>query len=38
VRSLRPLGEGDFCVAFRLNRDWVVRAAKHGEAAASLKR
>jgi aminoglycoside 2''-phosphotransferase len=34
---LRPIGEGDTCLAFRQNTR-VVRVAKHGEAAAALGR
>jgi aminoglycoside phosphotransferase (APT) family kinase protein len=34
---LRPIGEGDFCLAFRQHTR-VVRVAKHAEAAAALKR
>ena len=32
-----PIGEGDFCFAFRVGSD-VVRVAKHAEAAAALER
>lgn len=35
--SLRPIGEGDTCLAFRQSTR-VVRVAKHGNAAAALER
>ena len=38
VEQLEPLGEGDFCHAYTVNGTWVVRFAKHLEAAQSLRR
>lgn len=36
-RTLTPIGEGDFCLAFRHGRD-VIRVARHARAAAALER
>ncbi|HEX8139151.1 MAG TPA: phosphotransferase [Pyrinomonadaceae bacterium] len=38
VDSIERLGEGDFCVAYLVNNEWVFRFAKHERAAASLRR
>lgn len=38
IRSLEPLGEGDFCVAYRLNGHQVMRVPRHDEAARALRR
>lgn len=38
VDSVELLGEGDHCVAYLVNEEWVVRFAKHEEAVASLRR
>lgn len=38
VKSVVSLGEGDFCTAYLVNDEWVFRLAKHGDAAASLRR
>jgi len=38
VDSIARLGEGDFCVAYLVNDEWVFRFAKHERAAASLRR
>jgi len=38
AKQLEPLGEGDFCHAYTVNERWVVRFAKHMEAAQSLQR
>ncbi|MEM7587112.1 MAG: aminoglycoside phosphotransferase family protein [Acidobacteriota bacterium] len=35
--GLEPIGQGDFCLAFR-SRDRVVRVARHGAAAVALRR
>lgn len=36
IRSLEPLGEGDFHRAYLLNARWVVRVPKHEQAARAL--
>lgn len=36
-RALEPVGEGDFCFAYRAG-DRIVRVAKHAEAAAAIRR
>lgn len=38
VRTVEPLGEGDFCVAWRVNDALVVRQARHPEADRALER
>jgi len=38
VESIVPLGAGDSCDAYLVNGEWVVRVAKHAEAAAGLRR
>lgn len=38
ARAVEPLGEGDFCHAYTAGGAWVVRVARHAEAAAALKR
>lgn len=38
VDSIDFFGEGDFCVAYLINNEWVFRFAKHKKAAASLRR
>lgn len=38
VESIEPLGEGDFCVCYLVNRTHVLRLAKHAKATASLRR
>ncbi|HEX8692238.1 MAG TPA: aminoglycoside phosphotransferase family protein [Longimicrobium sp.] len=35
---LERVGEGDFCVAYAAGERWIVRVAKHGEAARALGR
>lgn len=37
-RAMKPLGEGDFCRAFTLGEDQVVRVPKHRQAAEALAR
>lgn len=36
--SLRPLGAGDFCVAYVTDDGWVVRVPRHEQATAALER
>lgn len=38
VRTVEPLGEGDFCTAWLVNGTLVVRQAKHPEAGRALER
>jgi aminoglycoside 2''-phosphotransferase len=38
VQSVEPLGEGDFCICYVVNRTHIIRLAKHAEASASLRR
>ncbi|MBD0370933.1 MAG: phosphotransferase [Pyrinomonadaceae bacterium] len=38
VETIDCLGEGDFCIAYLVNDEWVFRFAKHEKAAASLAR
>jgi aminoglycoside 2''-phosphotransferase len=38
IRRVRLAGEGDFCRAYWVNGDWIVRVAKHPQASAALDR
>jgi aminoglycoside 2''-phosphotransferase len=38
IDRLEPLGEGDFCLAFAVDDDRVLRVARHDEAARALAR
>jgi aminoglycoside 2''-phosphotransferase len=38
IRSVEPLGEGDFCVCYLVNQTHVLRVARHARASASLGR
>jgi aminoglycoside 2''-phosphotransferase len=38
VRRVRVAGAGDFCRAYWVDDDWIVRVARHREASAALER
>src|SRR5438128_1166038 len=38
IECVEPLGEGDFCTCYLVNRTHVLRLAKHAQASASLRR
>jgi aminoglycoside 2''-phosphotransferase len=38
ISSIRHLGEGDFCTAYIVNDEWVLRVGKHETARRSLSR
>jgi aminoglycoside 2''-phosphotransferase len=38
VDSIRYLGEGDFCLAYVVNDEWILRVGKHEAARQSLRR
>lgn len=38
IESIELIGEGDYCQAFALNREWIFLVAKNPEASRSLER
>lgn len=38
IQSVEPLGEGDFCTCYLINRTHVLRVARHAQASAALRR